>query len=188
MLSWCRLSSRVSNTSSESVSILKRIHELGVFVPKNDLPELEWLMIRLCELSFIPDDRPTILEHVWKSLNPSADWHSINNGLRILRGLAMNGSQDLFREISGGLHFDIFQRTLTLTTYSNEDERVSRLIQSLAKTVRNLLVERCSDFGADEIDSTEIQLFNPDVLDRSDPPPPSVHTPDISGTSDLIDL
>ena len=100
----------------------------------------------------------------------------------------MNGSQDLFREISGGLHFDIFQRTLTLTTYSNEDERVSRLIQSLAKTVRNLLVERCSDFGADEIDSTEIQLFNPDVLDRSDPPPPSVHTPDISVTSDLIDL
>lgn len=173
MLSWSRFCSPSSFTCSEPLSILKRINALGVFVQKKDLPELEWLMVRLCELSNSADERSRILHQLWKSLNSCSDWRCVYIGLRVLRGLAMSGSPDIFCEISGGLHFDIFQRTLILTTYSNEDERVSQLIQTLAKSVRNLLVERCSDFGADDVDEQ-----------RS----PAVHTPDISQASDLIDL
>ena len=170
--------------------ILKDLQELGPVTSIDDSRTLHGQLQELCESTKDSYARTFVLNYLAEALDPKSDWRIIENGLRILGALALAGSHEIFQEISRGLHIDVTQRTLILTTYSHDDDRITRLIRTSALVAQKKLIERTSqrifvpikandEFGLEE---DEDRHQTSETVSRS-----PVMTPDTSPV-DLIDL
>ena len=99
---------------------------------------------RICRASIDSGNRIIIMDHL-RSAFSSTDWHTILNALRVLNGLIDSGSSKIFSEVAQGRHFDIVQRTLFLTSYTNNDDRVGKLIRCAAREIREKLLIKMTE-------------------------------------------
>jgi len=159
MFGW--LSSHTRAHSTEVEKILGTLDKLGPVISTDDSRELHRWLRELCQLARHRANRKQIFEYLRVSLDPSSDWRVIDNGLRILSALVIEGATKFFCEISRGMHFDVIQRTLILTSYCHDDDRITRLIRSSAHRVHQQLLTRastefvtapleCDEFGLDD--------------------------------------
>ena len=131
--------------------------------------EYKFNLEKICRASFEIESRMIILDflhYAFAPVNANTEWRTIFNGLRILDSLVDSGSNQIFTEISQGKHFDVVQKTLFLTTYTNSDERVGKLIRNAAKEIREKLLSKF-----DLVES----------MPQSNEEPKSISSKDVSG-------
>ena len=153
MLAW--LSDKVSGTRSPDDAVNVQVKSLmrealafdAVLTSEKEL-EHKFVLEQICQYSFDLEDRVIVMDflhYAFAPVDPNSEWRTIFNGLRILNGLIDSGCRNVFSEVMEGKHFDLVQKTLFLTTYSNADERVGRLVRSVAKDVREKLLQKFTD-------------------------------------------
>ena len=103
---------------------------------------------QICRLSFDIETRQMVMNSLHYALSPNyvgVEWRMIFNGLRILNSLIDGGSVEIFKEVSEGKHFDILQKSLFLLSFSHADERVTKVIRSSAREVRDRLLVKFNE-------------------------------------------
>ena len=144
-----------------------------VLRPGDEFERNKFILSEIVRRSYIPEDRVVIMDHLHYALCPETEWRTIFNGFRVLTALMDNGgSPDIFSELLQGKHFDVTQKTLFLTQYTNDDPRVGKLVSTIAQQVRGQLLIKFSEepkpppfFGHTEDEDS------PEIESPSIPPP-----------------
>lgn len=100
------------------------------------------MLARISRTTYEQKNRYSVLDSLHYGLapkNPEREWRTIFNGLRILNSLIDHGSLEIFREVSEGQHFDLLQKSLFLLSFCHSDERVTKLIRTAAREIRDKL-------------------------------------------------
>lgn len=122
---------------------LNRLLDFGAIIPPEKSDGFRNLIEIVCRQSYDVYDRVLIMDCIQSALcprSPETGWRKIVNGIRILDALFDHGSDSIFQEVLEGKHFDILQRMVFLLNYTNTDDRVGRLIRSLAKELKGKLM------------------------------------------------
>ena len=130
---------------SELKESLRRLFEFEPVLSSSLELQYKFSLEQICRSTFETDERMVVMDFLHYSVapvNPNSEWRTIFNGLRLLNALVDSGSSKIFSEVSEGQHFDLLQKTLFLTTYSNSDERIAKLIRTAAQEIREKLLVR----------------------------------------------
>ena len=163
MISW--LANQVAKLSfpghgpakTEVESLMKEILSFDAVFSVAQEAEYKFVLARICEASFRSGDRLVLMDclhYAFAPANPGKEWRTIFNGLRILNSLIDSGSVAIFREVSEGKHFDLVQKSLFLISYSSSDDRITKLIRSTARDLRDKLLAKFAQLD-DETSATD---------------------------------
>lgn len=123
--------------------VMKKALSFGSVIPPEKLQEYQSVMDTICRQSFDLYDRVVLLECIQSAFcvpNSDKEWRKIVNGMRVMSALIEGGSELIFSEVLEGKHFDILQQMVFLVNYVNTDDRVGKVVRSLARDLRGKLI------------------------------------------------
>ena len=152
MLSWIAKSLQKANQQLGLPNDISRLMKTGLdFEPvltSTREEEYRVCLMRICRATFNIEGRNIVMDclhYAFAPKNPANEWRTIFNGLRILNSLIDSGSVQIFKEVSEGKHFDLLQKSLFLVTFSHSDERISKLIRTAARQIRDKLLNKLNE-------------------------------------------